>query len=76
MTFVFVRVVQTVIVPVAYINSGDTIAIIARKQIAETCSTLGLTVARRFVASIQAIVISVAIPCSWDAPIINNMFLH
>lgn len=71
MTLIFIRIVQAIIVSVAYINSRNAVAVIAREQVTEACPALGLTITRRFVASVQAIVVSVAIPSSWNAPAIQ-----
>lgn len=52
MTLVFVRVVQTIIVSITNVNSRNAVAVVTRKQIAEARPTFGLTVTRRFVASV------------------------
>jgi hypothetical protein len=75
MTFILVRVIQTIVVAIADINSGNTVAVIARKQITETRSTLGLAVTRWLVTSVQAIIISVAVPGSWNTPVMDNAHL-
>lgn len=72
MTLVFIGVIQTIVVSVADVNSGNTVAVVTSEQIAETCSTLGLAVTRRLVASVQTIVISVAIPSRRDTPVYNE----
>lgn len=75
MTFIFIRIIETIIVSIADINSRNAVAVITSEQIAETCSPLGLAVTRRFVASIQAIIISIAIPSSWNAPTYNRRYI-
>lgn len=72
MTLIFIGVIQTIVVSIADVNSRNTVAVITSEQIAETCSTLGLAVTRRLVASVQTIIISVAIPSGWDAPVIRT----
>lgn len=72
MTFIFIGIIQTIVVSIANVNSRNTVAVITSEQITETCSTLGLTVTRRLVASVQTIIISVAIPSGWDASIYNE----
>jgi len=68
MTFIFVRVIQTIIVPIANVNSRNAVAVVAREQIAEACPAFGLAVTRRFVASVQAVVVSVTVPSGWNTP--------
>lgn len=75
MTLIFIGVIQTIVVSIADVNSRNTVAVITSEQIAETCSTLGLAVTRRLVASVQTIIISVAIPSGWDAPIYNERYV-
>lgn len=72
MTFVLIRIVQTIVVSVAYVYPRNAVAVIAREQIAEARSTFGLAVAGRFVAPVQAIVVSVAVPSSWNAPVTDK----
>lgn len=62
MTFVLVGIIKTVIVTVAYINSWYTIAIVTGEQITEASTSLGLTVAGWFVATVETIVVTVAVP--------------
>jgi len=71
MTFVLVRVIQTIVVTIADINSGNAIAVIARKQIAETRSTLGLTVTRWLVASVQTVIVPIAVPSSRNTSVMD-----
>lgn len=68
MTLIFVRVIQTIIVPVANVNSRNAVAVVAREQIAEACSAFGLAVTRRFIASVQTVVVSVTVPSGWNTP--------
>lgn len=52
MALVFVRVIQTIVVAVANVNSRDAVAVVAREQIAEARPTFGLAITRRLVASV------------------------
>lgn len=63
MTFVLVRVIETIVVAVANINSRNAVAVVAREQIAEACPAFGLAITRRLVASVQTVVVSVTVPC-------------
>lgn len=62
-TLVFVRVIQTIVVAIANINSRNAVAVVAREQIAEACPTFGLAITGRLVASIETVVVSVTVPC-------------
>lgn len=70
-SIVLVRVIHAIVVPVADVTSGYTVAIVAGKQISEASSTLRLTVIWRFIAGIRAVVVSIAVPCGWDAPVVR-----
>lgn len=62
MSIILVTVVQTIIVPIANVDSRYTIAIVAREQIAKARSTLRLAVLWRLIGTIAAIVVAIAIP--------------
>lgn len=68
---VLVGVVQTVVVTVAYVNSGYTISVVTREQVTETGATLRLAVLWWFVRSVTAVVVPVTIPSGRYAPVVG-----
>lgn len=72
MSRVFVGIVQTIVVTVANVNSRYAVAIVAREQITKTRAALRLTIFRRFIRSIAAVIIAVAIPCGRNASVIRT----
>lgn len=60
--FVLVRVVETIVVAVAYVDPRYAVAIVAGEEVAEAGASLGLAVAGRFVAAVETVVVAVAVP--------------
>jgi len=71
MAFILVGVVQTIVVAIADVNSRNAVAVVARKQITEARSTLGLAVTGWLVTSVQTVVVSIAVPGSRDTPVVD-----
>lgn len=68
---VLVRVVQTVVVAVAYVYSGYAVAVVAREQVAEARAALRLAVLGRLVGPVAAVVVAVAVPRGRYAPVVR-----
>ena len=68
----FIGIIETIVVAVAHVDPRNTISVIARKQIAETRSILGLALILGFVASVLAVLVAVAIPSGGYASMIGT----
>lgn len=71
MSRIFVGIVQTIVIAITNINPGYAISIVASEKIAETSATFRFTVLWRFVRSVTAVVVAVAIPRGRYAPMIR-----
>lgn len=72
MSGVLVGVVQTVVVAVANVDSGNAVPVVAREQVAETGATFRLAVLGRFVGPVAAVVVPVAVPRGRYAPVVGT----
>lgn len=72
MPVVLVTVVQAIVVAITDVNSWYTVAVVACKEIPKAGATLGLAVIWRFVGTIAAIVITVAVPCGGYAAMVGT----
>jgi len=61
-SYIFVGIVQTIIIAVADVNPRYAISIVTREQVAETRTALRLAVLRWFIRPVTAVVVTVAIP--------------
>lgn len=71
MSRVLVRIVQAIVVAVAYVNPRYAVAVVAREQVAETGAALGLAVLGRLVGPVAAVVVAVAVPRGRYAPVVG-----
>lgn len=71
MSGVLVRVVQAVVVAVAYVYAGYAVAVVTREQVAEARAALRLAVLGRFVGPVAAVVVAVAVPRGRYAPVVR-----
>lgn len=72
MSFVFIGIVQAIIVSIAYVYPRNAITIVTSEQVPETSSTFGLTITGWFVTTIETIIVSIAIPSSWYTSVIRT----
>jgi len=70
-SYILVGIVQTVVIAIADIDPRYAIAVVARKQVAETRTTLRLAVLRWFIRPVTAVVVAVTIPRSRYAPVVG-----
>lgn len=69
---VLVRIVQTIVVAVAYIYARDAMAVIAGEQIAKAGSPFALAVLEGFITPISTIIVPVTVPSRWDTTVIGT----
>lgn len=72
MSIIFVRIIHAIIVTVADVNPRNAISIVAREKISEASSSLGFAILWRFVGSVTAIVVSVAVPSRRNATVVRT----
>lgn len=69
-SIIFIRIVQAVVVSVADVNARDAIAVVARKQVAETSLGARFAIIWRLVGSVAAVIVSIAIPRGRNAAVV------
>lgn len=70
MPLIFIRAVEAIIIAITDIDTRNTVSIIACEQITKACPTFRLAVLWRFIRSISTVIITITIPCRWDATVI------
>lgn len=70
MSHIFIRVVEAIIITITDIYTRNTVSIITCEQITKACATFRLAVFWRFIRSISTVIITITIPCRWDATVI------
>jgi len=70
MPLIFIRIVQTIIITITYVDTRNAVPIITGEQITEAGPTFRLAVLWWFIRPISAIIITVTIPRSWDTSVI------
>jgi hypothetical protein len=71
MSVIFIRIVETIVIAIADIDTRNTVSIIASEQITEACPTLRLAVLWRFIGSIPTVIVAIAVPRRWDTTVIR-----
>ena len=72
MTLILVRVIETVIISIANVDSWNAVAVIARKQVTEAGLCARFTIIGRLIGSVSTIVVSIAVPGSGNAAIVGG----
>lgn len=72
MTVIFIRVIKTIVVTITYVDTRNTMSIIASEEVSKASSSFGMAILWWLITSVKTIIISITIPSGRYASVVGT----